>query len=162
MKKSVKENMLVVEWFNTFNTEVLEKTLNMILMLKLTFMGNLVLVEPKVEELLPLNPPVFHILLSLADGESHGYAIMREVGERTGGKIKLGPGTLYYSIRRMVQQGLIDESEERPAPDQDDERRRYYHISEYGRRVAEAESRRLTELVAQAREKKFIDSTELL
>ena len=109
--------------------------------------------EVSVEERLPLKPAVFHILLALADGERHGYAIMREVAEQTSGQTRLGPGTLYGSIRRMLADGLIAESDARPDPALDDERRRYYQLTPYGRRVAEAEAARLQALTqtAQAR-----------
>lgn len=112
--------------------------------------------KQSIEDQLPVNPPVFHILLALAEGESHGYAIMQEVAERSGGAIKLGPGTLYYSIKRMVANGLIEESDERPTPDADDERRRYYRVTEFGRAVAEAESERLADLVELARAKQYL------
>jgi DNA-binding PadR family transcriptional regulator len=112
--------------------------------------------KQSIEDQLPVNPPVFHILLALAEGESHGYAIMQEVAERSGGAIKLGPGTLYYSIKRMVANGLIEESDERPTPDADDERRRYYRVTEFGRAVAEAESQRLADLVELARAKQYL------
>lgn len=104
-----------------------------------------------IEDLLPLTPAVFHILLALAEGERHGYAIMREV--QTAGKMRLGPGTLYGSIRRMLSDGMIEESEARPDPALDDERRRYYRLAPFGRRVAEAEAERLQALTrtAQAR-----------
>jgi DNA-binding PadR family transcriptional regulator len=98
------------------------------------------------QELLPLTPAVFHILLVLADGEAHGYGIMLEVEELTRGQVRLGPGTLYRSIQRMQVDGLIEEAGERSGPD-DDERRRYYRLTELGRRVAEAEARRLATLV---------------
>lgn len=109
--------------------------------------------EASVEARLPLTPAVFHILLALAEGERHGYAIMREVAEQTGGQMRLGPGTLYGSIRRMLGDGYIEESEARPDPALDDERRRYYRLTPYGRRVAEAEAVRLQALTraAQAR-----------
>ena len=107
------------------------------------------------EDQLPLTPPVFHILLALADGERHGYAIMQEVRVRSNGTVSLGPGTLYYSIKRMLTKGLIEESEERPT-DADDERRRYYRVTPFGRLVAEAESQRLAELVELARAKKYL------
>src|ERR671932_1479007 len=84
--------------------------------------------------LLPLTPAVLHILLALADGERHGYGIMREVEGRTGGETRLGPGTLYGSIKRMLADGLIEESDERPDPEMDDQRRRYYRITDFGRR----------------------------
>lgn len=103
-----------------------------------------------VEQRLPLTPAVFYILLALAEGERHGYAIMREVAEQTGGKMRLGPGTLYGSIRRMLGDGIIEESEARPGPLLDDERRRYYRLTPYGRRVAEAEAQRLQALTRAA------------
>lgn len=105
---------------------------------------------------LPLTPAVFQISLALADGEKHGYAIMREVSARAGGKLRLGPGTLYGSIKRMLEDGLIVESDERPDPALDDERRRYYRLTEVGRRVAEAEARRLAQLVRLARAKDLL------
>jgi DNA-binding PadR family transcriptional regulator len=107
--------------------------------------------EQKPDALLPLTPAVFHILLALADGEKHGYGIMKEVTQRTGGSMRLGPGTLYGSIGRMLESGLIEASDERPDPEVDDERRRYYRLTDFGLRVAEAESRRLDQLVQVAR-----------
>jgi len=104
---------------------------------------------------LPLSPAVLNILLSLADKERHGYGIMREVEERTGGRTKLGPGTLYGSIKRMLADGLIEESDERPDPAIDDQRRRYYRITDFGRRVAGAEAERLSGLVETARARKL-------
>lgn len=104
----------------------------------------------------PLTPSVFQILLALANGEMHGYAIMQQVVESSGGQVKLGPGTLYYSIQRMLDKGLIAGAEERPAPDADDERRIYYRITDEGRRVATAESRRLADLVKLARDRDFL------
>ncbi len=106
-------------------------------------------------DLLPLTPAVLHILLALADEERHGYGIMREVEERTGGETRLGPGTLYGSIKRMIGDGLIEESDERPDPSMDDQRRRYYRITDFGRRVAGAEAERLQGLVSAARAKKI-------
>jgi DNA-binding PadR family transcriptional regulator len=103
------------------------------------------------ESLLPLPPATFHVLLALADDDRHGYGIILDVVARTGGKLKLSPGTLYRSILRMLEQGLIVETHKRPAPELDDERRRYYRITAFGRAVARAEALRLTELVAQAR-----------
>ncbi len=97
--------------------------------------------------LLPLTPAVFSILLALADGEKHGYGIMQEVAARTDGKQRMGPGTLYGSIKRMLNDGLIAESEERPAPTLDDERRRYYRLTGFGQRVAQAEAQRLEQLL---------------
>lgn len=101
-------------------------------------------------EQLPLSAAVFHILLSLGEGERHGYALKREIAHRTGGKLHLGPGVLYGSINRMLEQGLIEESDARPDPHLDDERRRYYRITPLGRRVARAEAARMRELVALA------------
>ena len=110
---------------------------------------------PPAEDLLPLPPAFFHILIALADEERHGYGIMLDVAARTNGRMRMGPGTLYGSLKRMVQGGLIEEAEERPAPDFDDERRRYYRISDYGRTVASAETARLARLVSQARTRKL-------
>jgi DNA-binding PadR family transcriptional regulator len=103
------------------------------------------------EALLPLPPVTFHILVALADDDLHGYAIMREVADRTGGALKLGAGTLYRSIQRMLEQGLISEATTRPAPDLDDERRRYYRLTQFGRLVARAEAGRLARMVKLAR-----------
>jgi len=96
---------------------------------------------------LPLAPPVFHILLSLGEGERHGYALKREIARRTEGKLTLGAGVLYGSISKMLEQGLIEESSDRPDPHLDDERRRYYRITSLGRKVAQAEALRMRELV---------------
>jgi len=104
----------------------------------------------KPESLLPLPAAVFHILVALADRDRHGYSIMQEVAARTGGKVRLSAGTLYSSIRRMLEQGLIDELAESPDPASTDERRRYYRLTRFGRRVAMAEVSRLNELVRQA------------
>jgi DNA-binding PadR family transcriptional regulator len=98
-------------------------------------------------ELTPLSPAYFHILLSLGAGERHGYAIKREIAARTDGKLKLGPGVLYGSINKMLELGLIAETDDRPDPHLDDERRRYYRITNYGRKVAQAEAARMGELV---------------
>jgi DNA-binding PadR family transcriptional regulator len=98
-------------------------------------------------DLTPLSPAVFHILLSLAEGERHGYALKREISLRTGGKLKLGPGVLYGSINKMLELGLIEESDARPDPHLDDARRRYYRITPCGRRVAQAEAARMRDLV---------------
>ena len=103
---------------------------------------------------LPLTPAVTHILLALADGEKHGYAIMREVDELTGGEIKMGPGTLYGSIKRMLGAGLVAETDERPDPGLDDQRRRYYKITGLGARVLAAETERLEALVTVAQAKR--------
>src|ERR1700751_5535032 len=99
------------------------------------------------DALLPLSPAVFHILLSLGEGERHGYALKREIAARTEGKLKLGPGVLYGSINKMLELGLIVEAADRPDPHLDDERRRYYRITGSGRRVAQAEAARMRELV---------------
>jgi len=104
-----------------------------------------------VESLLPLPPATFHILVALADEDRHGYAVIKDVAARTGGALKLSPGTLYRSIDRMVQQGLIREISTRPARDMDDERRRYYRITPFGRDVARTESRRLAQMLDLAR-----------
>lgn len=105
-----------------------------------------------LQSLLPLPLPVFHMLLALCEGERHGYALKREILRRTNGKLNLGSGALYGSISRMLDQGLIEESEERPDPHLDDERRRYYRITMLGRRVAQAEGIRLQQLVRLAEE----------
>ena len=97
--------------------------------------------------LLPLPPATFHILMSVADEDRHGYAIIQDVESRTDGALTLSPGTLYRSIQRMLEQGLIVEAKRRPAPALDDERRRYYSITPFGVAVARAEMRRLTQLV---------------
>jgi DNA-binding PadR family transcriptional regulator len=99
---------------------------------------------------------MFHILLALADKERHGYDIMREVDERSEGQMRLGPGTLYGSIKRMLNDGLIEELDERPDPELDDERRRYYRLTDLGRRIAIAEAERLEKLVKSARSKKLL------
>ena len=111
-----------------------------------------------LEDLLPLTPAMFHILLALADRERHGYDIMREVDERTEGKVKIGPGTLYGSIKRMLEAGWIEELDERPDPDIDDERRRYYQLTDFGYRLAVAEAERLDRLVKTARTKKLLSA----
>ena len=102
---------------------------------------------------LPLTPAMFQVLVALADGEKHGYAIIKEVSRRTDGKVRLRAGTLYTAIRRFVDVGLIQESTERPDPALDDERRRYYRLTDRGRAVAVAEARRMAETLAQARVK---------
>src|SRR5438552_14457857 len=92
------------------------------------------------EELLPLTPAVFHVLLALAEGERHGYAIMQEVATATNGRIKIGPGTLYGTIKRLLKTKLVEESDERPDPTMDDERRRYYRLTALGQVVLKAEA----------------------
>ena len=110
---------------------------------------------PEPESLLPLPSATFHILMALAAGERHGYAIIQEVSRRTNNRLRLGPGTLYRSLQRMLEQGLIVEIAARPLAERDDERRRYYRITRYGESVARAEARRLTELVKLARASGF-------
>lgn len=112
--------------------------------------------DTRPEERLPLPPATFHILLSLADGERHGYAIMREVAERTDDAVRLGAGTLYGALKRLLEGGLVAESEERADPAMGDERRRYYRLTSFGRAVAQAEARRLEDLVRTARQKRLI------
>ncbi len=107
--------------------------------------------HPDVAALIPLPPASFHILMALADEDRHGYAIIQEVAARTGGEVRLSAGTLYRSIQRMLEQGMIVETRERPAPELDDERRRYYRITRFGAAVARAETRRLAQLVKLAR-----------
>ena len=103
--------------------------------------------DPSAEDFLPLKPHWFHVLLSLADQEQHGYGIMQEVLERTGGKVRLWPATLYGTLKRLLDAGLIDESVDRPSPEIDDARRRYYRLTALGRRVLAGESERLEDLV---------------
>ena len=115
-----------------------------------------VTVDP--ESFPPLTPAAFHILLALADGEKHGYGIMQEVAERTDDQMRLGPGTLYGTIKRMLADGWIEESDDRPDPELDDERRRYYRLTDFGQKVARAEAQRLAQLVNIARDKRLLRS----
>ena len=108
------------------------------------------------EAMLPLTPAMFHILLALADGERHGYSIMQEIAAQTQGKMRIGPTTLYRSIKSMLAEGLIVEVDERPDPTLDDERRRYYRLTPFGQRVAVAEAQRLEQVVAVARKKPML------
>jgi len=108
------------------------------------------------QALLPLPPVTFHILVALADGDRHGYAIIQDIASRTDGELKIQAGTLYRSIQRMLEQGLVEETRSRPALDEDDERRRYYHLTPFGRAVAQAEARRLTQMVKLARACGFV------
>jgi DNA-binding PadR family transcriptional regulator len=108
------------------------------------------------EELIPLTPRVFHILLALVDGPEHGYQIMKEVEARSGGKVRIGPGTLYEAIHRLVNTGVIEESAERPEDALDDQRRRYYQLTDLGQKALAAEADRLADLVGFAREKKLV------
>lgn len=110
-------------------------------------------------DLLPLTPATFHILLSLAETERHGYGIIQDVEARTEGQVSMGPGTLYGRLSRMLEAGLIEEIDERPAPDLDDQRRRYYRLTDFGRKVTEAEAKRLADLVAVARRKGLLGET---
>ena len=110
---------------------------------------------PQPEGYLPLTPAVLDIMVALGDEELHGYAIMQEVRRRTAGKRRLAPGTLYRSLRQMEERGWVVEAEERPEAGLDDERRRYYRLTELGRRVALAELERLEGLVSTARSKGF-------
>ena len=108
--------------------------------------------KPKDPEgFLPLKPVVFQVLLSLLDGERHGYAIVQDIAERSSARLQIEPGNLYRTLRFMLDEELIEESARRPAPGADDERRRYYRITKFGQRVAAAEAARLVELVADAR-----------
>ncbi len=107
------------------------------------------------DALLPLPPSTFHILLAVAAEDRHGYAVIQDIAARMDGELKLSAGTLYRSIQRMLEQGLIVETTERPAPELDDERRRYYRITPFGTAVARAEARRLTQLVGMAKLRGF-------
>jgi DNA-binding PadR family transcriptional regulator len=114
--------------------------------------------QPDPQKFIPLKAHWFHILLSLASGEQHGYAIMQEVLNRTTGKVRLWPATLYGSIKRLIESGLIEERKERPAPELDDARRRYYRLTPLGRQVLEAECERLQELVRTIRVKQAMET----
>jgi DNA-binding PadR family transcriptional regulator len=104
-----------------------------------------------VQQFLPLPASAMHIIVALAAGEKHGYAIMRDVEELSGGAVRMGPGTLYGSIKRMIDQGLLEETDERPDPALDDQRRRYYRLTDLGQRVGAAERVRLSRLLSAAR-----------
>jgi DNA-binding PadR family transcriptional regulator len=110
----------------------------------------------RVEAFLPLTPPMLHTLVSLADGDKHGYAIIKEIARRTDDAVRLSAGTLYALIRRAEADGLMVETDERPDISLDDERRRYYRLTPLGRRVAAAEIERLEAIVEMAREKKLV------
>jgi DNA-binding PadR family transcriptional regulator len=110
----------------------------------------------KPEDLLPLTPAVFNILLALADGDKHGYGIMLEVEAATHGQVQMGPGTLYGSIKRMLKAGLIEESDERRDLELDDQRRRYYRVTGLGRRTLEADLHRLAAQLNIARRKRLL------
>src|ERR1017187_7440133 len=111
---------------------------------------------PTPQSLLPLTPPVFHILLALAEEERHGYGIMQDVAWQTNDALQLGPGTLYGCLKRMLAAGLVEESDERPDPAMDDERRRYYRMTTLGRRVVRAEAERLACAVTAARSRRML------
>lgn len=113
--------------------------------------------EPAMGDAVPLTPAMFHILLALAERERHGYDMMQAIDEASGGGFKIGPGTLYRSIKQMLALGLIEESDERPDPEMDDERRRYYRITSAGRRAASQEALRLARLVSQARDRRLLE-----
>ena len=115
--------------------------------------------NPDPEELLPLSPAIFQILLALADKDRHGYGIMQEVRLRTEEQVQLGPGTLYGAIKRLLEKGVIEELDERPDPELDDERRRYYHLTGFGQRVLRSEVERLTRMVQQAQAKQLLPET---
>ena len=115
---------------------------------------------PEPDSFLPLKPHVFHVLLSLADEDQHGYGIMQEVLDRTDGKVRLWPATLYGTLKRLMDEDLIAESGDRPAPDRDDARRRYYRLTKLGRRVLNAECRRLEDLVSVIRTKRGVKPIE--
>jgi DNA-binding PadR family transcriptional regulator len=119
-------------------------------------------ITPEIDQVLPLTPTVFHILLALADQERHGYGIMQEVTMMTQNRVRMGPGTLYGSIKRMLKANLIEESDERPDPALDDERRRYYRLTDFGRRVLAAEARRLSTLIDVAQAKHIFDGAEVI
>jgi DNA-binding PadR family transcriptional regulator len=116
--------------------------------------------RPPADKFIPLSPAVFDILLALCDEERHGYGIMQEVERRSGGQVRLRAGTLYRALARLVDERLAEESDERPAPDLDDERRRYYRLTDLGRQVVAAEARRLAGLLRTARAKKALRGAE--
>jgi len=108
------------------------------------------------DDCLPLTPAMFEVLIALADGEKHGYAVLKEVSRRTDGRVTLSPGTLYAIIRRFVNDGIVAESDERPDAALDDERRRYYRMTDFGRDVAHAEAKRMETALGMARAKSLI------
>jgi DNA-binding PadR family transcriptional regulator len=112
--------------------------------------------RPMPDAFIPLSPVVFDILLALSDDERHGYAIMQEVSRRSAGATRLRPGSLYRALARLVQEDLVQECDERPAPDLDDQRRRYYRLTPLGQKVVAAEARRLAALLRAARAKKVL------
>lgn len=116
----------------------------------------------KPETFRPLTAPVFHILIALSDAERHGYGIMLDVSEQTGGVLQLGPGTLYGCLNRMLAAGLVEEADERRDPNLDDSRRRYYRITSGGRKAARAEARRLAQAVSAARSRRLLGRAGLI
>ena len=108
----------------------------------------------------PLTPAMFNVLLALADGDKHGYAILKEVAAQTGGEVQLSTGTLYGIIKRLLQEGMIEELRRRPASEQDDQRRRYYRLTTAGRDAAAAEARRMQKVVARARAKQLLSAPQ--
>lgn len=118
-------------------------------------------VEPRrVEPMLPMTAAAFHVLLALTEGDMHGYGIIKEVARLTSGGVSLSTGTLYAILRRLTSEGMVVEREGRPAPEMDDERRRYYHLTEFGRRVACAEAERLREMLALAWDRNLLAKPE--
>ena len=111
----------------------------------------------KVQNLLPLTPTVFHMLLALADGDKHGYGIMKAVEAETHGQMQIRVGSLYGSIGRMIEAGLVEEKDERPDPELDDQRRRYYGLTPFGRRVLSAEAARIAQAMAVIHNKHVLD-----
>ena len=116
----------------------------------------------EVAALLPLKPQDFHILFVLLDGERHGYGMVKEIDRQTNGQVRLEAGNLYRSVRRLIKQGLIAESDRRPAPESDDERRRYYTVTEFGRQVVFAETDRMRSVVAAAEARLAVSDGEVL
>ena len=112
--------------------------------------------QPSPESFLPVPPATFHILLALADRDLHGYAIMQDVAQRSEGAVRLGPGTLYGALKRLLEARLLEESGERADPERGDERRRYYRLTQFGQRVVVAETRRLASLIGMARSKRLL------
>ncbi len=110
---------------------------------------------------LPLTPPVYHILLALTDESRHGYAIMKEVEARSGGRVMLSTGTLYAAIKRLLGGGLIEETDDRPSAEEDDQRRRYYVLTRFGRQVARAETYRMADLITAAQAKRLVPESLL-
>ena len=116
----------------------------------------------EVAALLPLKPQDFHILFVLLDSERHGYGMVKEIDRQTDGQVRLEAGNLYRSVRRLIKQGLIAESDRRPAPESDDERRRYYSVTEFGRQVVTAETDRMRSVVAAAEARLAVSDGEVL